>query len=474
MVKKYKSRKTTKKLKKIKYVKHKLKKVVNSKKKKYKISPKTNFPQKEPKNNPKNAELSNIFLDAQASVKVLCCSCNKNITNQIKIILEPMTPNDKILQKGLSFNALCIECFTLKTKFNSKENVYYVGNEITLFDFKFTHFIILNKMTENIFTNDWTLADEIKLLGAIEKLGLENWEEISKILNKGKFECESHYYTFYYKAKDDYFPSTEKINLNNSSKNLLKENKKEENKNILKIEENIGYIPFSENNKPNRSISKNIIKKDDQGKNKPVNQNMYDSLGYWEKRKDFDIEFKNEAEIQLSELEFNKEDSPAQIKINYKNLKNYNNILDEREERKKLVEEKNLFDVRKQINFDKKISNQDREIYQNVKSNLKYLTREQFLFFYESNVLEKNIKARLNQLLFYKNIGCKTYDDIQKYLNEIKKENIKKKEQKDQKDDDKMKLRTSTIISTNKLSELYNKGKKQKKDKKDFSKNSKN
>ena len=329
-------------------------------------------------------------------------------------------------------------------------------------------------MTENIFTNDWTLADEIKLLGAIEKLGLENWEEISKILNKGKFECESHYYTFYYKAKDDYLPSDKKINTNNSSKNLLKENKKEENKNILKIEENIGYIPFSENNKPNRSISKNIIKKDEQGKNKPINQNMYDSLGYWEKRKDFDIEFKNEAEIQLSELEFNNEDTPAQIRINYKNLKNYNNILDEREERKRIVEEKNLYDVRKQINFDKKISNQDREIYQNVKTSLKYLTREQFLFLYESNVLEKNIKARLNQLLFYKKIGCKTYDDIQKYLNEIKKENIKKKEQKEQKEDDKMKLRTSTIISTNKLSELYNKGKKQKKEKKDNSKNSKN
>ena len=474
MVKKYKSRKTTKKLKKINNVKHKLKKVVNSKNKKYKKTFENKFPKKEPKNNPKNTEISKISLDAQASIKVLCCSCNKNITNQIKIILEPMNPNMKILQKGLTFNALCVECFILKTKFNSKENTYYVGNEITLFDFKFSHFIILNKMTENIFTNDWTLADEIKLLGAIEKLGLENWEEISKILNKGKFECESHYYTFYYKAKDDYLPSDKKINTNNSSKNLLKENKKEENKNILKIEENIGYIPFSENNKPNRSISKNIIKKDEQGKNKPINQNMYDSLGYWEKRKDFDIEFKNEAEIQLSELEFNNEDTPAQIRINYKNLKNYNNILDEREERKRIVEEKNLYDVRKQINFDKKISNQDREIYQNVKTSLKYLTREQFLFLYESNVLEKNIKARLNQLLFYKKIGCKTYDDIQKYLNEIKKENIKKKEQKEQKEDDKMKLRTSTIISTNKLSELYNKGKKQKKEKKDNSKNSKN
>ena len=155
-----------------------------------------------------------------------------------------------------------------------------------------------------------------------------------------------------------------------------------------------------------------------------------------------------------------------QIKNNFKCLQNYNNVLDEREERKKLVEEKNLFDVRKQINYDKKLSNQDREIYQSIKYNLKYLTREQFLFLFESNILEKNLKARLNQLLFYQKLGCNTYDDIQKYINEIKKENIKKKEEKNEKEDEKMKLRTSTIISTNKLSEIYKKNKKQKKDNK--------
>ena len=45
-------------------------------------------------------------------------------------------------------------------------------------------------------------------------------------------------------------------------------------------------------------------------------------------------------------------------------------------------------------------------------SESKYLTKEQFLFILESNILEKNIKTRLNQLLYYKNLGCNTYDDI--------------------------------------------------------------
>ncbi len=165
----------------------------------------------------------------------------------------------------------------------------------------------------------------------------------------------------------------------------------------------------------------------------------------------------------MSEIEFRENDNNDNLYINYKNLKNYNNILDEREERKNLIIEKNLFDVRKQINFSKKLSKQDKEIFQMMKFNMKYLTKEQFLFIFESNVLEKNIKARLNQLLFYKNLGYNTYEEIQKYINEIKKENKKNKEENEFNHDEKMRLRNSTIISTNKLSETQKNNDKKKK-----------
>ena len=466
MVKEYKSKKKSKKLKTLKNITLHPTKNFRGGKKKYKISSKKNIQPKTRKNSKQNEETIKFFLDAQSTIKMNCYSCNKNIINQIKIILDPSYSKDKNFQKGLNFNALCVKCFILKTKYNPKEKVNYIINEMTLNTYKFTNYKILNKFPENIFTQDWTLGDEIKLLGAIERLGLNNWEEISKILGKGKFECESHYYTFYYKSKTDFLPDESIINTNS-----LISNKAEENKYMNKIKQNIGYIPFSENNKQNRSISKNNIKKDDQDKNKHVNQNVYDILGYWEKRKDYDVEFKNEAEIQMSEIEFHENDNKdnidnkEEININYKNLKNYNNILDEREERKKLIIEKNLFDVRKQINFSKRLSKQDREIFQILRFNLKYLTKEQFLFIFDSNVLEKNIKARLNQLLYYKSLGCNTYDEITKYINEIKKEQKKNKEENEFKQDDKMRLRNSTIISTNKLSEIQKNNDKKKKNK---------
>jgi hypothetical protein len=469
MVKEFKSKKTFKKLKTLKNITLHSTKKLRKLKKNIQPIPMTKKISKTQKNSKQNDEEIKNFLDGQSAIKLNCYSCNKSIINQIKIILDPSYSKEKNFQKGLNFNALCVRCFIFKTKFNPKEKINYIINEMTLNTYKFTNYKIINKFSENLFTNDWTLGDEIKLLGAIERLGLNNWEEISKILGKGKFECESHYYTFYYKSKYDFLPDEKIIKINNTSKNsknILQENKNEENKYINKIKQNIGYIPFTDNNKQNRSLSKNNIKKDDQDKNKPSNQNIYDILGYWEKRKDYDIEFKNEAEIQMSEIEFRENDSKDNTIINYKNLKNYNNVLDEREERKNLIIEKNLFDVRKQMNFSKRLSKQDREMFQILKYNMKYLTKDQFLFIFESNVLEKNIKARLNQLLYYKNLGCNTYDEIQKYINEMKKEHIKIKEESEIKQDDKMRLRNSTIISTKKLTEIQKNNEKKKKIKK--------
>ena len=372
------------------------------------------------------------FFDAQASVKLQCCICSKNLCNQIKIILEPMSLKCNNYQKDLFFNALCINCFILKTTYDAKNKTYFIENEFTLNIYKFREYRILAKMSEPLFTEDWSLGDEIKLLGAVEKLGIENWEEISKIINKGIYECKSHYYTFYYKDKNDYLINEKETNINGKSNDIFIENKVKENNFLANLTQNIGYIPFSDNDNKSKSFlnknNNNNNNNKNEEKKRTINKNVYNNLGYWWKRNEFDIEYKNDAEILLSELEFNDNDNYEAYNMNYKILQNYNNILDEREERKQLICDKNLFDIKKQINFDKKLSNEDREIYANLKINVRYLTKEQFSFVYESNVLQKNIKALLNQLYMYQDLGCKTYEDIQNYINKIKKENLNEEE----------------------------------------------
>jgi transcriptional adapter 2-alpha len=158
-------------------------------------------------------------------------------------------------------------------------------------------------------------------------------------------------------------------------------------------------------------------------------------------------------EIDYKEKEGNKEQEKLN-EIYNKILNDYNNILDKREERKNFVLEKNIYDVKKQFMNEKKLEKEDREIYQSIKQNLKYLTNEQFKEYFEGIILEKNIKTRLNQLLYYSKMGYKTYGQIYKYIYDLKQKSNKMKSRYDIKNNLKnlnVSLRESTVKQVDKL-----------------------
>ena len=108
-----------------------IKRNTTSLKKRLKLSHpnKSKLPKKKSRKNILNQEkIIKNFFDAQASVKIQCCICYNNLCNQIKIILEPMSLKCNYYQKGLFFNALCINCFILKTTYDSKNKTYFVEN----------------------------------------------------------------------------------------------------------------------------------------------------------------------------------------------------------------------------------------------------------------------------------------------------------------------------------------------------------
>ena len=427
------------------------------------INRKSNLKEK----NGSNSELiAQSFFDAQSLIKLQCCFCSKNLNNNIKVILEPFPKSAKenfnfIKKSLLPFEVTCLKCFIIKAKVNNFkliESQNYFYNETP---HQYTDYHIIYKMTEPIFTDDWTFGDEIKLLGALSHLGIGNWEDISNVMGKGKFECKAHYHAFYYKKQNDYFPDLNNSNLNDKNKiNERKKNKSLENKLMQNIAKKVGYIPFNndDNNQVNRSINISRNNSKSEHINNNINQNAYNTLGYWPKREEFDVEYKNDAEIELMEVDFKeKEGSKEQEKLNEiydKILNDYNNILNKRDERKNFVLENNLYDVKKQFMNEKKLEKEDREIYQSMKQNLKYLTKEQFKDYFEGIILEKNIKTRLNQLLYYTKMGYKTYGQIYKYIYELKQKFNKMKSRYDIKNNLKnlnVSLRESTVKQVDKL-----------------------
>ena len=404
------------------------------------------------------------FFDAQSFIKLQCCFCSKNINNSIKVLLHPFPKNDTknfnfIKKSILPFEVSCLKCFIIKLRLNNNKRIESQNYFYEETPHIYTDYNIIWKMTEPIFTDDWSFGDEIKLIGALSHLGIGNWEEISKILGKGKFECKSHYHAFYYKKYNDYLPNLNNLN-NKNDINERKKNKTLENQIIQNIGNKIGFIPYNnDNNQANRSI--NISRNNSKSEhinNSTINQNACNTLGFWPKRHEFDVEYKNDAEIELMEVDYKeKEGSKEQKELNdiYDIILNdYNNILQKREERKNFVLENNLYDVKKQFINEKKLEKEDREIYQSLKQSLKYLTNEQFKEYFDGIILEKNLKTRLNQLLYYFKMGYKTYGQIYKYIYDLKQKCNKMKNRYEIKNNLKnlnITLRESTVKQVDKL-----------------------
>jgi len=68
---------------------------------------------------------------------------------------------------------------------------------------------VLDNLKFQLFSPDWSAKDELLLLQGITKCGMGNWIDISEqyIKTKTPEECEEHYFTFYYKSKQDSLPT---------------------------------------------------------------------------------------------------------------------------------------------------------------------------------------------------------------------------------------------------------------------------
>jgi hypothetical protein len=74
-----------------------------------------------------------------------------------------------------------------------------------------------------------------------------------------------------------------------------------------------------------------------------------DIAGFMPLRGDFDIEFNNDAEELLVDMEFNKDDTAAEVGMKLQVIGIYNTKLAERNERKKFVIERGIVDTKKQL-----------------------------------------------------------------------------------------------------------------------------
>lgn len=95
--------------------------------------------------------------------------------------------------------------------------------------------------------------------------------------------------------------------------------------------------------------------------------NPAEIVGYMPKRGDFEVEYDNDAELLLAEMEFNDDDSEEEKKMKFRLIDIYNHKLTERIRRKEFVISRKLLDLKEQNRLDKTRTKEEKEIYNMMK-----------------------------------------------------------------------------------------------------------
>ncbi len=110
----------------------------------------------------------------------------------------------------------------------------------------------------------------------------------------------------------------------------------------------------------------------------PNSKTIYgEILGYMPLRGEFDVEYDNEAELLLAEMEFTEEDTEEEKKSKYSILEIYNRRLKERNKRKQFVIERDLLNLKKRFQEEKEMKKQEREIRNCLKPLARFLSVEE-------------------------------------------------------------------------------------------------
>eukprot|EP00375_Theileria_parva_P003615 XP_766300.1 transcriptional adapter 2 protein [Theileria parva strain Muguga] len=160
-----------------------------------------------------------------------------------------------------------------------------------------------------------------------------------------------------------------------------------------------------------------------QDKPKPVTSNKPQTkpqiIGYWPLRGDFDIEYDNDAELILADMEFRPDDTPEQIELKLNVIEIYNSKLDERIYRKKIIIERGLLDTKSLQQKERKYTTEEKELYNLFRPFLRFQTPEEHDHTIQLIVKERKLRSRLYQLMVWRTLGLETADDIKKYEDKL-------------------------------------------------------
>ncbi|KAL2327157.1 hypothetical protein Fmac_020584 [Flemingia macrophylla] len=365
-----------------------------------------------------------------------CNYCNKDISGKIRIKCVVCQDFD-----------LCIECFS-------------VGAEVT--PHKSNHpYRVMDNLSFPLICPDWNADEEMLLLEGIEMYGFGNSTEVAEYVGtKSTSECIDHYNAIYMnspcfplpdlshvmgKSKEELFamakgrevmkeiPLTAELTLKEephfSNGISYEESKKTEiyNQTTSRVNSGCGKV-YSSTVKKASNVSQNNdgVKMEESqadrsiGEKKPKlsggdRPSMTELSGYSFKREEFDIEYDNDAEQVLADMQFKDTDAEAEHEMKLHVLHIYSKRLDERKRRKEFILERDLLYPNP---FEESLLPEELQICRRYKVFMRFHSRQEHLDLLKNIIEEHRLVKRIQDLQAARIAGCVTAADAYRFIEE--------------------------------------------------------
>jgi transcriptional adapter 2-alpha len=140
-----------------------------------------------------------------------------------------------------------------------------------------------------------------------------------------------------------------------------------------------------------------------------------DVSGFMPLRGDFDIEWDNDAEILLADMEFREGEHPTETELKLKVIEIYNAKLDERERRKRFILERGLLAFRTRLAEERRRPREEREIRNQLRPFARFHSHADHEALVEALMEEHRLRRRIAQLQHWRRQGIQTMAEAEEY-----------------------------------------------------------
>lgn len=137
--------------------------------------------------------------------------------------------------------------------------------------------------------------------------------------------------------------------------------------------------------------------------------------GYMPRRGDFDIEWDNDAEKFLQDMEFSQNDTVEEKELKIKVIKIYNARLDEREKRKQFLIDRGLLDYRKRFQEDNKLPSDERDLKNRMRLFARFQSPQEHEELVENLLKAKRLRKEIARFQMYRRMGFTSMLEAEKF-----------------------------------------------------------